>query len=226
MSDGEVTVPVTVRRDRRAVRLTLRLATRGDGAVLTAPHSIGPRRLQAFLDGHRDWLIAAARAVPPVRPFLDGASVPLQDREILLRHDPRHRGRGTVADGTLTVGGDAAFFPRRVRDWFKAEARGALSTLVRDKAASAELKPGRITVRDQTTRWGSCAANGNLSFSWRLICAPAPVLDYVAAHEVAHLAHMDHSPAFWRLAESLSADLPAARAWLRSHGAALHRIGG
>ena len=224
--DGETAVSVTIRRDPRAVRLTLRLSPRGEGAVLTAPTAVSERALAAFLEAHRDWLIAAFRAAPAAQPFIDGARIPVQDGEVLLRHDPKHRGRGTVAGDTLTIGGGVDFFPRRVRDWLRSTARSEIGTRVRDKAASAQLRPGRITLRDQTTRWGSCAANGNLSFSWRLICAPTKVLDYVVAHEVAHLAHMNHSPAFWRLAESLSEDMPAARNWLRAHGAALHRIGG
>ena len=223
--DGDLVIPVTLRRNARAVRLTLRLNPRGDGAILTAPVSARIRHLETFLREHSAWLIATVRAQPHAIPFSDGGSVPFRGRDLTLRHDPRHRGRGSLEDGTLTVGGAADHFPRRVRDWLKEEARQAIAEGVREKTAAAGLKAGRITIRDQVTRWGSCAANGNLAFSWRLICAEPVVLDYVVAHEVAHLRHMDHSQAFWALTAQLAQDMAAGRAWLRRHGAGLHRIG-
>jgi len=223
--DGDLVIPVTLRRNARAVRLTLRLDPRGDGAVLTAPLNARIRHLEAFLKEHRAWLIASVRAQPHPIPFEDGALLPFRGQDITLRHDPAHRGRGILADGVLTVGGAPDHFPRRVRDWLKQEARRTIADGVRVKSVQAGLRAGRITVRDQVTRWGSCAANGNLAFNWRLICADPYVLDYVVAHEVAHLRHMDHSAAFWALTATLAEDMAGGRAWLRRHGAGLHRIG-
>ncbi len=223
--EGDLHIPVAIRRNPKAVRLTLRLTPRGDGAVLTAPTRAKIRHLQAFLNDHRAWLIEAFRAVPAAIPFRDGGAVPYRGADMLLRHDPQHRGRGNLSADTLTVGGAPAHFPRRVRDWMKDEARAAITALVTEKTAIAGLKAGRITIRDQVTRWGSCASNGNLAFNWRLICADPHILDYVVAHEVAHLRHMNHSRAFWDLTDSLAEDMTGARRWLRQHGAGLHRIG-
>ena len=223
--DGDLVIPVEIRRNVRAVRLTLRVSQKGDRAVLTVPKAARPRRLQAFVEEHRDWLVETFRSVPEAAPFQDGASIPFRGTHILLRHSRQHRGRGTLTNGRLTIGGEPEFFARRVRDWLKAEAREAICDLVREKTKQSRLKAGRITIRDQATRWGSCAANGNLAFSWRLICADPLVLDYVVAHEVAHLRYMNHSRVFWDLTDRLAEDMASARKWLAQHGAALHRIG-
>ena len=100
-----------------------------------------------------------------------------------------------------------------------------MSALVTDKAGQAELTPRRVTVKDTQTRWGSCAANRNLAFSWRLIMAPRLVQDYVAAHEVAHLRHMNHGSRFWALVEVLTPHTEVAVAWLREEGPRLLRVG-
>jgi predicted metal-dependent hydrolase len=111
----------------------------------------------------------------------------------------------------------------------EAEARAAIAPLARAMAAQLGRKVTRISVRDTTSRWGSCSRGGALSFCWRLILAPDAVFTYVVAHEVAHLAHMNHGPAFWRTVDKLmppGLGTPrSARDWLRRHGAVLHRYG-
>jgi predicted metal-dependent hydrolase len=106
-----------------------------------------------------------------------------------------------------------------------AKARSELASRARRLAARIGRDVGRINVRDTKSRWGSCSGRGNLSFSWRLIFAPEPVLDYVVAHEVAHLAEMNHGPRFWRLVESLSPDSATPRAWLKRHRSRLLSYG-
>ena len=123
------------------------------------------------------------------------------------------------------MSGRAEHLPRRVRDYLKAEAKQELSVRSHDKAAAIGQRVTRVTLRDTKSRWGSCSHQGALSYSWRLILAPESVLDYVAAHEVAHLVHMDHSPSFWRLVADLHPDPDSARAWLKRDGSALWRYG-
>jgi predicted metal-dependent hydrolase len=125
----------------------------------------------------------------------------------------------------ILVAGEQEFLARRVTDFLRAEARARLTRLVQEKARLAEVTPRRLTVKDTRSRWGSCAASRNLAFSWRLVMAPEFVQDYVAAHEVAHLRHMNHGPRFWALVDSLTAHRPAAMAWLRTEGPRLLRIG-
>jgi predicted metal-dependent hydrolase len=114
---------------------------------------------------------------------------------------------------------------RRVADWLKRQARAAIAERVAETAARIDASYGRIAIRDTKSRWGSCAAGGNLNFSWRLVLTPAFVFDYVVAHEVAHLKEHNHGPGFWRLVDQLTPETERARAWLNSFGAGLHRLG-
>ena len=113
----------------------------------------------------------------------------------------------------------------RATRFIKKEAKAALEDAVARHCATLPAKAARITVKDTRSRWGSCTADGRLSFSWRLICAPPDVLDYVAAHECAHLIHMNHSQAFWRLLATLDVDARAASDWFRDNGQALFAYG-
>lgn len=126
----------------------------------------------------------------------------------------------------IHVPGELAHVPRRLLDWLKAAARAELAAASEKYANAMNARYRRIVIRDQRSRWGSCSATGVLSYSWRLILTPAYVLDYVAAHEVAHLNHMDHSPAFWRLVLSHCPDASRAKKWLKANGNGVHRIVG
>ncbi len=130
---------------------------------------------------------------------------------------------GAVAE--LLVPGDPAAFSRRVGDHLKALARADLLAAVERHAAALGRRPARVVLRDTTSRWGSCSSRGTLSFSWRLVLAPPFVLDYLAAHEVAHLAEMNHGPVFWDHCRRLCPRSDEARAWLKANGAGLHAIG-
>lgn len=133
---------------------------------------------------------------------------------------------GAWLDGdTLHVAGAPEFLARRAADFLRAEARRRLAAQAIAKAAPAGLRPRRVVVKDTRTRWGSCTADGTLMFNWRLIMAPLEIQDYLAAHEVAHLRHMDHSPAFWALVAQLTPHRRAATAWLAKEGPGLMRVG-
>jgi predicted metal-dependent hydrolase len=125
----------------------------------------------------------------------------------------------------ICVSGGERFGARRLGDWLRAEAKADLTRRTNFHAANLACEPKRISVRDQSTRWGSCSSTGTISYSWRLIFAPQFVLDYVAAHEVAHLREMNHGPRFWRLVRDTMPDMHKARAWLKLNGAELHRFG-
>ncbi|HYI07041.1 MAG TPA: YgjP-like metallopeptidase domain-containing protein, partial [Reyranella sp.] len=124
------------------------------------------------------------------------------------------------------VAGRPEHLPRRLRDWLTAELRHRLVPLVHAKARRVERPVKRISVRDSRSRWGSCGPDGGLSFSWRLVFAPPEVLDYLVAHEVAHLVHLNHGPRFWALAERLcDGPMGVPRAWLRANGETLLQYG-
>ena len=182
-----------------------------------------------MLMGHADWVAQRLAALPAQVTLADGAEVPINGVPHRIRHHPDRnssprRGGAWLEAGELHVTGAIEFLPRRVTDFLRAEAGRRLTVLVRAKAGMAGVIPARITIKDTTSRWGSCATDGNLAFSWRLVMAPDFVQDYVAAHEVAHLHHMNHSPAFWSLVARLTAHTSRAMIWLRREGPKLLRV--
>jgi predicted metal-dependent hydrolase len=222
-------VPVDIRRHPRARNYTLRVGAPGKPPILTMPQRGSLAEAHRFLERHAGWLRRQIDRLPPAIPIADGWPVPLRGVLHTIRHDPSRRVPVTVgadADGpALYVSGAAAHLRRRVMDFLKREARRDIEAAVARHADRLGVKPKAIRYRDQITRWGSCTADGHLSFSWRLIMAPPLVLDYLAAHEVAHLTEMNHSRRFWQLCRSLSPEADTARAWLSAQGPALHAIG-
>ncbi len=212
------------RRSPRARRVSLRIDPREGHIVVTLPPRTARNAGMALLMNHAAWVVERLAALPGAIPFADGALVPLHGELHRIRHDAAVR-LVRAAAGEILVGGAAEFLPRRVADFYRAEARRALSALVLQKAEMAALRPRRVSVKDTSSRWGSCAADRSLAFSWRLVMAPAFVQDYVAAHEVAHLRHMNHGPRFWALVAQLTPHTAAAMAWLKREGPALLRVG-
>ena len=241
-------LPILLRRSSRARRVSLQVSEARRGAILTMPLYSSYAEADEFLSRHLDWLKERLAGLAEPVPFTHGAVMPLRGYAHLLRFAGSVRRRGVVwveaaedakaapawPQGAglslrrlprLTVAGEHEHAPRRLLDWLKRQAHLDLRVRVGAHAARLDLEPSRIFVRDQTTRWGSCSTSGALSFSWRLVLAPPFVLDYLAAHEVAHLAHMNHGRRFWTLAERTMPKHEEARAWLRKHGASLHRYG-
>ncbi len=218
-------IPLTVRRNGRARRMILRLDTGGDGAVVTIPpHNDAVDGLD-MARRQSAWLSRQLKARPERLTFREGAIIPYLGEDYTLHRVPGRAGITLRSDGGIYIPGDPRHLARRLTDWFRKQARQEITTRVYAKALLIERTPGRVTIRDTRTRWGSCSAKGNLSFSWRLMMAPESVLDYVVAHEVAHLAQMNHSARFWQCVGGLSDDMESSRAWLREHGERLHRIG-
>ncbi|NBN65664.1 M48 family metallopeptidase [Pannonibacter tanglangensis] len=227
LPSGEVSL--RLRQDPRARRYLLRLPADASGPVLTIPRGGSLETALDFANRHRDWLEGQMAARPAVTPFLPGSHVPV--RGVMHRIVATGRLRGLVATGTgadgaeLLVPGDEIHVPRKVGDWLRRQARADLTAAVERHTATIGRRATAISVRDTRSRWGSCASNGRLSFSWRLILAPPEILDYVAAHEVAHLVEMNHSDRFWAVCRRLAPQTPSARQWLRTEGAALHTYG-
>ena len=213
------------RRNARARRVSLRIDPTDGVIVVTLPPRASRKAGMALLMGHMDWVTSRLAALPAVLTLADGVEVPIGGIPHLIRHHPDQRGGAWLEAGELHVTGAAEFLPRRAMDFLRAESGRRIGGLVRAKAAVARVEARRITIKDTTSRWGSCAPNGKLAFSWRLVMAPDFVQDYVAAHEVAHLRHMNHGPAFWNLVATLTAHTPRAMAWLKREGPRLLRIG-
>ena len=221
-------IPVTVRVSPRAARMALRLHPAVDSVELVLPAGASLAVALGFLDGKRGWIAAQLARMPPRINFIDGAVIPVLgvDRELVLQE--LGRGRQPVfqlKSTSIEVTGDEASLARRTRAGLADLARDMLASKSRTLAARLGKPIAKISVGDPHSRWGSCASSGNIRYSWRLILAPEPIMDYVVAHEVSHLAEMNHSARFWRVVAGLSPDHETARAWLKRHGPQLLRYG-
>lgn len=217
--------PVALRRNARARRLSLRLDPALGEVVVVAPPRVPPQVIADFVNRHAEWVRRRRAAMPVRTPFVPGAEVPILGVPHRIAHDPA-AGRGVHrADGELRVGGPAEHLGTRLAAWLQAEARRQLLVRSRTMALTLGVTVAAVTVRDTRSRWGSCASSGRLSYSWRLLLAPEAVLDYVVAHEVAHLVEMNHSARFWAVVDRLHPDAGRCRAWLKAKGQDLHLYG-
>jgi predicted metal-dependent hydrolase len=215
---GEPPVEILLRPNLRARRFALRVAAADGRVTLSFPPAAGRAAALAFARSREGWLRARLAERPPAPRALPGARLPVAGEELLLVAAPLRRAR---REGAVLLVPPGAGAGRAAAEFLRAEARARLAAACAVHAGRLGRRPGRITLRDPRSRWGSCTAEGNLMFSWRLAMAPAEVLDYVAAHEVAHLAEMNHSPAFWDVVARLFPAHAAPRAWLHRHGTVL-----
>ncbi|MBV9250991.1 MAG: M48 family metallopeptidase [Acetobacteraceae bacterium] len=213
------------RRNARARRISLRVDPCGGAIIVTLPPRAGRNAGMALLMNHADWVADKLAALPDAVQFVDGASVPICGDPHRIRHTPHARGGAWLHESEVHVAGRPEFIRRRIVDMLRGEAKRRFSSLVASKSAPLGLQARRIIVKDTRSRWGSCAPDGTLAFSWRLVMAPEFVQDYVAAHEVAHLKHMNHGKRFWTLVDRLTPHTSKAVPWLRTEGARLLRIG-
>jgi predicted metal-dependent hydrolase len=216
---------VTVRLNPRARRVIVKVNPSTGEVSVTAPTRTGTRAALDFARGEHAWISGQLAKSLGVVALVPGAAIPFRG----VVHEIRSIARGPAPvwreDGSILVRGQQGHAPRRVLDFLKSEARALLAERALEHAARLGVKPSRITVRDTQSRWGSCSSARSLSFSWRLILAPDFVLDYVVAHEVAHLREMNHSARFWAHVRALVPDLEKPQAWLKSHGRELQRYG-
>ena len=219
---GDPPIDVTLKHSARAKRLSLRVSGVDGRVSLTLPRRASLREAQAFLHTKEDWIRGHLDRQPSTTLVVPGALIPVEGRPRLIA-ETRTRVVKLMDEHILVPLGE---------DKAGVRVRAFLKTLARDRLAEASARYatqlghpfGKISLRDTRSRWGSCTSEGNLMYSWRLILAPASVLDYVAAHEVAHLAEMNHSAAFWNEVAGLMPEYETPRKWLRSHGGGLHRF--
>ena len=226
-----ITYRIAVKRVASARRFTLRVRTATQDAVLTMPPRASLKTALSFAARHAEWIGVRLSQLPAPRPIAAGARVPVRGVEHLIVHDPAALRRQPVvlpaqeesAEPRIRVGGRPEHVGAAVLAFLRREALRDLTEAARRHAAAVGKSIARISLRDTRSRWGSCSSRRTLSFSWRLVMAPPIVLDYLAAHEVAHLVHMDHSAAFWAVARRLAPQTEEAEAWLKRHGPGLHR---
>ena len=221
---------VRLRRHQQARRYTLRIDSATREVVLTMPPRGSLRQAHEFAQKHGGWIAARLGRLPEPAPFAHGTVLPLRGVDHRIVHRRERRGTvwvetGEAGERLLCVAGDEPHIARRISDFLKREARADLEAASRRAAEQLGVTLKRVSVRDQSSRWGSCSTTGVLSYSWRLIFAPSFVLDYLAAHEIAHLVEMNHSRRFWRQVERICPNVARAKAWLDAHGSELHRYG-
>ncbi len=217
---GPPPVDVTLRRSGRARRFSLRVSRLDGRVTLTLPMRARETEAMVFLQSQEDWLRRTLSRMPVNEGVGIGSLLPVEGQDMTLVSGP---GRSVRAEGgTLIVPGDPAQAAARVQAFLKVRARDRLAEASDRYARLLGRSYASLALRDTRSRWGSCTSDGRLMYSWRLIMAPAPVLDYVAAHEVAHLAEMNHSPAFWAVVRRLYPDYQTPRRWLKGQGQHLH----
>lgn len=218
-----VSTPVKVSLSARAKRATLTVSRVTGRATLTLPPKMPFKEARAFVDAHRNWLATRVNAAPDAEPFRFDMVLPFRGDD--MRVVPRD-GRGVrVGDGEIRVAATDDALPRVLERWLREQARMRLYERSMAHAQTLGVAFSKLSVKDTRSRWGSCSSAGALSYSWRVILAPDEALDYLAAHEVAHLREMNHSARFWAHVERLCPDYQAHRDWFRAYAAELHRYG-
>lgn len=215
-------IPLKILVNAKSKSMKLRLSKDGE-AVLVLPKWTPKFMGIAFAQKHLDWLKAQKEKIGLPRQFENGTRIELLGTAYTIEHNPRARGGVFIDNDKLVVTGDGAHLHRRVRDFVKKQAYAYIQEKAIRMAARLGEKPAKITLRDTSSRWGSCSSNKNLSFCWKLALAPTFVLDYIIAHEVAHLVQMNHSDAFWAVVAEIDDNRAAAGIWLRKNGAALQK---
>ena len=217
---GPPPVEITLRRSSRSRRFSLRVSQLDGRVTLSMPQRAREAEAMDFARSHEPWLRAALARRPTQVPATLGDTLPVEGRLLTLAPGP---GRSPRIEGdTLLIPGDPALAATRAAAFLKTLARDRLAAASDHYAAQIQRKVTRITLRDTRSRWGSCAHDGSLMYSWRLVMAPPEVLTYVAAHEVAHMVEMNHSDAFWAVVTRLYPGWQAQRHWLRLNGKHLH----
>lgn len=221
-------MPLTIRQHERATRITLRIEPGGRGLKMTIPRGLAAREINAFLDRHQGWLLTKLAKFSSETVLEPGGEILLRGIAHRIEHTGTLRGltESVVVDGrpVLRVSGMPEHAGRRIATFLKKEARLDMERLVAVHAGRIGAKVASISMKDTRSRWGSCSTDANLSFSWRIVMAPPMVIDYLAAHEVAHLKEMNHGPHFWALCRKLCPHMDEAKTWLKRHGSQLHAI--
>ena len=221
-------IPLVVKKHATARRLIIRYQPLKKCVSLTLPKRVKLAQGLAFVQSKHEWIASQIAKFSPNYGdvegyFADGGIIPILGENVIIKY-VGGRGIANLADGILIIHGEQEFLQRRVRVWLRKKCANEINILTEKFRTQLGVKVQKITLRDTSSRWGSCSHNGNLSFSWRLIFAPKQVLEYVVAHEMAHLKEHNHSPAFWAVVAQICPDWKQHREWLKRNGRMLHRF--
>lgn len=216
-------LPLVIRRNAQARRMTMRLAPDGSEVRVTLPTWGRSAEALAFARQRAGWLAGQLAAVPEPVEMGDGAQLCFLGERLVVRHDPARPRKVALGEGELLVGGPAQSLRTRLKRWLEGEAKRLLAEDLSYYCLRARQPQQRLMLSSARRRWGSCARDGTIRINWRLVMAPSFVRRSVVAHEVAHLVHFDHSPAFHAMLDELyEHDIQAANRWLKQEGKNLY----
>ncbi|MBR2299403.1 MAG: M48 family metallopeptidase [Alphaproteobacteria bacterium] len=213
--------PLKVNTSFKLKRLSLRIDHKKRIVVLSLPKWYGKKKAFEFVSEHLDWIEQKLAELPKVKDFEDGEQISLFGNLVTICHD-LHFGAPKLIGSTLYVGGEKEFLHRRVKDYIKREAKKEFYNLSKNYAVKINKKLQGVSIKDTKSRWGSCSTLQHINYNWRIALAPIETIDYLMAHEVAHLLHQDHSPSFWRTVDELNPNAYAGKKWLEEHGNELY----
>ena len=213
---------VKVKKTSVAKKLVLRIDTKDHCAILSIPKYCLRKQALKFLQENEVWIINTLANLPKLSNFAEGDEISVFGKIYKICHENKHKGTRFEGD-LLKVGGDKVFLHRRVKDFLKKEAVDKLAEISIKTAEKIGVKIASVTVKDTTSRWGSCSTKGNINYNWRIVLAPKEVIDYLVCHEVSHLKHPNHSTDFWSTVESLCPSYKDSRNWLKTHGKELYK---
>lgn len=218
-------IPVVLRRNAQARRMTMRLAPDGSEVRITLPRWGRSAEALEFANKRKGWIAGQLAAVPEPVCFSTASTLPYRGDALPVRHDPAASRRVKLIEGEVHLGGPAESLAPRLRRWLEGEARTLLEVDLAFYCERADRPPQRLMLSNAQRRWGSCARDGTIRINWRLVMAPDMVRRSVVAHEVAHLVHFDHSPQFHAmLGEIYEHDIRAANRWLKRNGRQLYAL--
>lgn len=222
------TLPLSIRPLATATRMTLRIEPGGQALKLTVPRHVRPADVDDFIARHHGWLLTRLAKFPRRPEISEGRYIRILDVPHRIALSGKLRGLPEIRqeddEAVLVISGEAAHLKRRVRDYLKERARQTVEPIARAHARTSGKTIASLSFKDTKSRWGSCSHDGHLCFSWRIVMAPPLVVDYLCAHEVAHLTEMNHSDRFWALCERLCPDTDNAKRWLKRNGSVLHAL--
>lgn len=216
-------IEIFPRKSHLAKRVIIRVSAK-NGVELIIPKRVSFKKAMDFLYKKEDWVIQKAEELKEKVQikFKIGAEIPIMGNMYRIAHSGNLRGITKISEDMLIVSGLEGHVPRKVKQFLIKLAKTEIIKYAKIEAAKLKISFNAITVRDTTSRWGSCSRSGSLSFSWRLVLAPKEILQYVVAHEIAHILEMNHSKKFWDIVEKLFPNYKEARQWLRANGELLH----
>lgn len=223
--EGEA-VPVRIRRNAQARRISLRADAIKREIRITLPTYVPTAEAMGFIDQKREWIAARLKSAAETIAIVPGATIAVEGEAYIIRWAQDFPRSVEQSAGELRLGGPAEMVSQRVLRWLKKRAREIYTLEIAHYCDIAGETPLKLQLGDPRSRWGSCSTRGTISLSWRLIMAPPHVRRSVIAHEVAHIRHMNHSPSFYAwMDEIFEGDVKVADQWLKMHGTALHLVG-